>query len=157
MATFTTKEYIQHIQRNVEQLRREEVPLALAASTAHDIYINRIFNENVDANGSPISIQVSTKTPRRGAYSRTYAKTRLSRGRQIGTVDLVLEGLLRTNITTSLQKSGDVWVSGTTRAIETRKLENAIRLYGEKVFILSDEARKKAVEVAQFEYAKIMR
>ena len=114
----------------------------------------RIFTENKTSTGADIQIKGTTKTPRRGAYSRGYAKTRLDRGRQIGKVDLVLEGLLRNNITASLQKLGKDWVTGTTRPIESRKVEHLIELYGKEVFILSEKTKQKVIEVAQFEYFK---
>lgn len=154
MAKFTTQQYIRKLNMDITNIQKINRPLALAASTGHDLYIQRIFAENKTATGGDIEIKKTTKTPRRGAYSRGYAKIRLENRRQIGKVDLVFEGLLRNNITASLQKLGKDWVTGTTRAIESRKVEFLIKLYGEEVFTLSEKTKKKIVEVAQFEYFK---
>ncbi len=154
MAKFTTQQYIRKLNKDISNIQKINRPLALAASTGHDLYVQRIFADNITSTGAEIQITRSTKTPRRGTYSRGYARLRQKNGRQIGRVDLVFEGLLRTNITASLQKLGKGWVTGTTRAIESRKVEHLIELYGEDVFKLSKATQDKIVEVMQFEYFK---
>ncbi len=156
MAKLTTKEYIRKLNSNIRELQKINRPLALAASTAHDIYINRIFTDGKTASGSDIKIKGTTKTPRKGAYSRAYARRRQKRGRQTSFVNLVFEGLLFNNIANSLQKVGNLWQTGTTRGEETKKVNNLIKLYGKDVFRLSKKARLKAIKIAQKEYLKVM-
>lgn len=156
MAKFTTKEYIDKLRKDIKELQKINRPLALAASTAHNDYVDRIFNEGKTSKGADITIKKSTVTPREGAYSRGYARRRQQRGRQINKVNLVFEGLLFGNIANSLQQIQDKWVTGTTRKEESDKVDHLIELYGEDVFKLSKEERQKAVNIAQKEYAKIM-
>ena len=156
MATFTTKEYIAKLNKDIKEIQNLNRPLALAASTGHDLYVNRIFTENKLSTGGAIEVIRKTKTPRESAYSRAYARLRTKRGRQIDRVNLIFEGLLFQDIANSLQKVGKTWITGTTRPIETKKVENLIKLYGENLFNLSQKTEEKVKEVAQAEYFKIM-
>ena len=157
MAKYTSKQYIEKLRKNIKELQKINRPLALAASTAHDMYVNRIFVEGKTAKGGNITPKKTMKGARKGAYSRSYAKRRQKRRRQISFVNLVFEGLLFGNVAGSLQKQGNDWVTGTTRKEETDKVNYMIELYGNEVFMLSQLERKKAVETAQKEYLKVMK
>jgi hypothetical protein len=155
--TFTTKEYIKKLRGKIKEFKKFDRPLALAASTTHADYVNRIFVSGKTSAGGDIVPKKRTKGARQGAYSRSYAKRRQKRGRQTSFVNLVFEGLLFQNISNSLTRQGDMWVTGTTRKEETDKVTNLIGLYGRGVFLLSQAERKKALDVAKKEYFKIMK
>lgn len=67
----------------------QEIAVSLAASNTR-----RIHNESEDVKGSEITLKASRKTPKRGAYSRSWAGIRDKKGRQISKVDFSFTGKL---------------------------------------------------------------
>ena len=94
MATFTTQQYIRKLNKDISNIQKINRPLALAASTVHDIYTRRIFVDGLDQNGNFIRYKKQRKTPQEGQYSRSYARLRRKIGRDIDIVNFQFEGLL---------------------------------------------------------------
>ncbi len=67
----------------------QKVAVSLASSNTR-----RIHNESEDVSGGEITYMRSRKTPTTGAYSRSYAKKRSEKGRQISKVDFSFSGKL---------------------------------------------------------------
>ena len=74
--------------KNQDALQRN-IAVSLATSN-----MGRIHNDNKDVSGGSITFKPSRKTPRQGAYSRAYAKKRVSKGRQTSKVDFSFTGKL---------------------------------------------------------------
>ena len=66
-----------------------EIAISLATSNNR-----RIHNEGKDVSESKITYKRSRKTPKKGAYSKSYAKVRSEAGRQTSYVDLSMTGQL---------------------------------------------------------------
>ena len=64
--------------------------IALSIMTSSD---RRIFNESKDVSGANITYKRPRKTPKKGAYSKAYARLRESKGRQTSKVDLFMTGV----------------------------------------------------------------
>jgi|TARA_Y100000310_G_C20196192_1_gene584778 hypothetical protein len=64
--------------------------IALSIMTSSD---RRIFNESKDVSGANITYKRPRKTPKKGAYSKAYAKVRSEAGRQTSKVDLFMSGV----------------------------------------------------------------
>ena len=74
--------------KNPDTLLRD-IAVSLATSN-----VDRIHNQSKDVSSSNITYKPSRKTPTMGAYSRSYAKKRQSKGRQINKVNLSFTGKL---------------------------------------------------------------
>lgn len=144
----STKQLIAKFKRVRRELLRSQKPLLLATTSAHAEYVKRIFKEGKKAGGAKI-----------GDYTDdTYKSRRQKRGRQIANVDLFFEGRMFQDISASVTKTGALEFStGTTRAIETTKLNAHIERYGIDVFQLSKREKTIFKDVLNFELNKIFK
>lgn len=85
----------------------QDIAVSLVASNTR-----RIHNESKDVSGAEITFKRSRKTPKKGAYSKSYASRRQSKGRQIQRVDLSLTGKLQKEFQAAPTTGG--WAAGFT-------------------------------------------
>jgi|19_taG_2_1085344.scaffolds.fasta_scaffold103895_2 hypothetical protein len=102
--------------------------IALSIMTSSD---RRIFNEGKDVSGSKITYKRSRKTPKQGAYSKSYAKVRSSKGRQTSKVDLFMTGVFHK--TYQAQPISGGWGIGFTSPYGDKIYKATEKMYG-KVF-----------------------
>lgn len=142
--------------------------------SVHTIQTQRIFVEGKNSNGSNIGAYNSTdplyvnpnnapkKFPTKGktgktvfkngrkhktGYFTSYKAFRQNQGRQTGTVDLRLSGIMFRDFAASIVRQGNIWVVGFKNKENVGKFEGAQEKYGE-VFKFTEAERKKFREVA---------
>jgi len=75
----------------------------------------------------------------------SYKKYREKRGRQTAFVDLILEGDLFRDFSTTVVKLGKRWVTGVKRPINSDKIDGMTKLYGVDKFRVQEEIKLKFV------------
>ena len=122
--------------KNQDKMLRD-IAVSLASSNT-----NRIHNQSKDVSGSNITYKPSRKTPTMGAYSRSYAKKRQSKGRQINKVNLSFTGKLSKEFQASAIPDG--WGVGFTTSFSSDLFKFLTDMYGEVWGITASD--KQAIE-----------
>lgn len=125
--------------------------IALSIMTSSD---RRIFNEGKDVSGSKITYKRSRKTPKQGAYSKSYAKVRSSKGRQTSKVDLFMTGVFHK--TYQAQPIPGGWGIGFTNDYGGNIYKATEKMYG-KVFGETDKDKRAIQETLNREINKRLR
>ena len=125
--------------------------IALSIMTSSD---RRIFNEGKDVSGSKITYKRSRKTPKQGAYSKSYAKVRSSKGRQTGYVDLFMTGKLHKEYQAQPIPGG--WGIGFTTDLSSKIYKGTEKMYG-KVFGETAKDKRAIQETMNMEINKRLR
>lgn len=176
----TTSQLIAKLKADVKLLK--EKPLALAAASVHSMVAQRIFEKGQNAGDTKIGdynnsneIYVNPKSspkkfstkgkdgktkfkngkPHKTGYFKSYKSFRTAIGRQTAFIDLKLSGLLSKDFSNSLQKSGQVWISGVKNKANVGKVEGAEDRYN-NIFKLSKKERSELKRIASAEALRIL-
>ena len=122
--------------------------IALSIMTESD---SRIFNEGKDVSGKTITYKRPRKTPKVGAYSKSYAKTRSKAGRQTGYVDLFMSGKLHKEYQAAPIPGG--WGIGFISDYGGKIYEATLKMYG-KVFGETAKDKRAIKETMEIEINK---
>ena len=122
--------------KNPDTLLRD-IAVSLATSN-----VDRIHNQSKDVSSSNITYKPSRKTPTMGAYSRSYAKKRQSKGRQINKVNLSFTGKLSKEFQAGAISDG--WGVGFTTSSSSDLFKFLTDMYGDVWGITAND--KQAIE-----------
>ena len=101
----------------------------------HAQMVKQIFTNGEDENGTKDKYKEGS-----------YKEYRRKRGRQVGYVDLILEGDLFRDFSTTVVKIGNSWVTGVKRPINANKIDGMINLYGDRKFKLQEKEKEEFVK-----------
>lgn len=167
MATYTIDQYTDKLNSQVMSFI-DSRGIGQAMSTVLAMYVERIFERGENANNQPIGEYNSTdslyvnpnespkKFPTKGKTGKTkfkngnshktgffnsYKDFRQKIGRSTKQVNLNFWGILNKDISSSLQKTGDKYIWGTKKSIDTDKVNGAEKKYGTIVFKVSKKEK----------------
>lgn len=141
----TLNEYFSELDRKLSVLSamdwaREPV------QDAHSEHAKQIFIKGEDVKGAKEKYK-----------DGSYKKYREKRGRQTAFVDLILEGDLFRDFSTTVAKIGKLWVTGVKRPINSDKIGGMEKLYGSEKFVMQDKTKLKFVEDVRKKIIQVLR
>lgn len=179
-----TEEVIRDMQRRLNELRTSNKPMAKGVASTHTMQMSRIYVQGLNCAGTKIGdynsrheIRVSPKDapvasalplggkggkkkkkngkPYKTAFFDSYRDFRSNQGRETGFVNLLLSGNLRSDNAKSLTRTNnETWVTGVSRAENSRKIDGAQSRFG-CIYKLTKNEREHLVKVVTEERAKL--
>jgi len=156
--TSNFKEVADELSAKLERIKKDSSgsspilkEIALSIMTSSD---RRIFNESKDVSGANITYKRPRKTPKQGAYSKSYAKVRSKAGRQTSKVDLFMTGVFHK--TYQAQPIPGGWGIGFTTDLSSKIYKATEKMYG-KVFGETAKDKRAIQETMNREINKRLR
>jgi len=165
MATYTTAQYIEELEKRKKAIDKAKI-IAPCALVAHDAQIMRMTEKGVNGlnrklvpkySMKPMYINTRTSSPKAISAVGKTGQTKFKSGKahkttyfqagyrefkaKIGRGMFQLFGQMMRDFATSLQRRGDVWVTGMKQSINADKADNLIKKYGIESFRLTKEEK----------------